>query len=167
MSLDIQGDEDRARPGLRLHPRGEVWRVAEHLAGRFHNNRPGLNADACGQLWRALGGIPVVEVRNCALDRERSAHCTLGVVLLRLRIAEQSHQPVAELLQHMTAKIGHRSRSLVEIGIDEVAPVFGVQLRRDACRADEIAKHHCDRPALGGRRWSRTCRLAQSGSAGT
>ena len=35
-------------------------------------------------------------------------HGAFGVVLLRLRIAEERHQPVAELLQHVAAKIGHR-----------------------------------------------------------
>ena len=39
-----------------------------------------------------------------ALDRERGAHSALGVVLLRVRIAEESHQPVAELLQDMAAE---------------------------------------------------------------
>ena len=53
-------------------------------------------------------GVPGVEVGERALDGERRAHGALGVVLLRLRIAEQRHQPVAELLQHMAAKIGHR-----------------------------------------------------------
>ena len=95
-------------------------------------------------------GVPGVEVGKRALDRERGAHRALGVVLLRLRIAEQRHQPVAELLQHMAAKIGHRRRSLVEIGVDEVAPVLGVELRGEARRADEIAEHHRDRAALGG-----------------
>ena len=32
-----------------------------------------------------------------------------------MRIAEQRHQPVAELLQHMAAQLGHRRRSLVEV----------------------------------------------------
>ena len=50
----------------------------------------------------------------------------------------------------MAAKIGHRRRSLVEIGVDEVAPVLGVQLRGEARRADEIAEHHRDRATLGG-----------------
>ncbi len=149
LSLDIQGDEDRARLGLRLHPRGDIGRVAEHLAGRFHDDRPGLDADARGQFRRAFGDVPGVEVGKRALDRERRAHGALGVVLLRLRIAEERHQPVAELLQHMTAKIGHRRRSLVEIGVDEVAPVLGVQLRGEARRADEIAEHHRDRPTFG------------------
>jgi hypothetical protein len=60
---------------------------------------------------------------------KRRPHGALGVVLLGVRIAEQGHQPVAELLQDMAPKIGHRSRSLIEIGVDEVAPILGVQLR--------------------------------------
>ena len=38
---------------------------------------------------------------------------------------------------------------LVEIGVDEVAPVFGVELRGEARRAYKIAKHHRDRAAFG------------------
>ena len=79
---------------------------------------------------RPLASIPVVEVGERALDRERGAHCALGVVLLSLRIAEQCHQPVAELLQYMAAKIGYRSRSLVEIGVDEIAQNISRGLRR-------------------------------------
>ena len=96
-----------------------------------------------------VAGVSGVEVGERALDGERGAHGALGVVLLRLRIAEQRHQPVAELLQHMAAKPGHRRRSLVEIGVDEVAPVLGVELRGEARRADEIAEHDRDRTALG------------------
>jgi hypothetical protein len=66
-----------------------------------------------------------------------------------VRITEQRHQPVAELFQHMTAETGHRRRSLVEIGVDECAPVFGVEVCGETCRAYEIAEHDCDRAALG------------------
>ena len=44
-------------------------------------------------------GVPGVEFGKRALDGERGAHRALGIVLLRLRIAKQRHQPVAELLQ--------------------------------------------------------------------
>ena len=149
LSLDVHGDEDRPWLGRRLHARGDVRRVAEHLAGRVDDDRPGLEADARRQLRRALGGVPGVEVGKRALDGKRRPHGALGVVLLRLRVAEERHQPVAELLQHMAAKIGHRLRRFVEIGVDEVAPVLGVKFRGKARRADEIAEHHGDRAALG------------------
>ena len=161
LSLDIQGNEDRARLGLRLHPRGDIGRIAEHLAAGFHDDRPGLNADARGKRRGAFAGVSGVDLAKRALDRERRAHRALSVVLLRVRIAEQRHQPVAELLQHMTAKIGHRRRGLVEIGVDEVAPVLGVELRGQACRADEIAEHHGDRAALG-----RDVRILESSAVG-
>jgi len=72
------------------------------------------------------------------------------VVLLRARIAEKRHQPVAEPLQHMAAETGHCLRRLVEIGVDEVAPVFGVELGDKARRADEVEEQDGDRTALGG-----------------
>ena len=77
-------------------------------------------------------GVPGVEVGERALDRERRPHRAFGVVLLRVRIAEQRHQPVAELLQHMAAQARHRGRRLVEIGADEIAPVLGVESRGKA-----------------------------------
>jgi hypothetical protein len=48
---------------------------------------------------------------------------------LRHRIAEQRHQPVAELLGDMAAHLHHRRRSRVEIGADQVAPLLGIELR--------------------------------------
>ena len=148
LPLHARGDEHRPRLGCRLHPRRDVRRLAEHFAGRVDHDRAAFDADAGGKLGRACAGVPGVEFGERTLDGERGAHGALGVVLLRLRIAEQGHQPVAELLQHMAAETRHRSRSLVEIGADEVATIFGVELGRKARRADEIAEHHRDRPAL-------------------
>ena len=149
LPLHARGDEHRPRFGRRLHPRRDVRRLAEHFAGRVDHDEPHLEADAGGKLGRARSGVPGVEVGERALDGERGAHRALGVVLLRLRIAEQGHQPVAELLQHVAAETRHRRGGLVEIGADQVAPVLGVQPRRETRRADEIAEHDRDRTALG------------------
>ena len=104
-------------------------------------------------------GVPRVELGERALDGEGRAHRALGVVLLRPRIAEESHQPVAELLQDMPAKFGRRSRGRIEVGADQVAPVLGVEPRGETRRADEIAEHHRDRTPLGGdfRRFGGDC----------
>jgi hypothetical protein len=74
-----------------------------HFAGPLDHDGPGIETDAGRELRRALGGVSRVQLGEGALDRERRAHCALGVVLLSLRIAEQRHQSVAEPLQHMTA----------------------------------------------------------------
>ena len=149
LPLDRGCNEDRARLGGALDTRGDIGRVAEHFARRFDHHLPGIKADPRGKLRRAFAGVSGVDFDKRALDRERGAHGALGVVLLRVRIAEQRHQPVAELFQHMAAEPGHRRGRLVEIGPDEIAPVLGVELCGETCRADEIAEHDCDRAALG------------------
>ena len=50
----------------------------------------------------------------------------------------------------MAAEPGHRLRGLVEIGVDEIAPVLSVEHGRECGRADKIAEHDCDRPPFGG-----------------
>ena len=105
-----------------------------------------MRAESSGAPFAAFLALRSASARWMA---RRRPHGALGVVLLRVRIAEEGHQPVAELLQHMPAEAGHRRRGFVEIGVDEVAPVFGVELRGEAGRADEIAEHHRDRAALG------------------
>ena len=117
-SLPLDGgcDEDRARLGGALDPRGDIGRVTEHFARCVDHHLPGIKADPRGKLRGAFAGVPSVDLDKGALDRKRRPHGAFGVVLLRVRIAEQGHQPVAELLQHMAAKPGHRHRSLVEIG---------------------------------------------------
>ena len=53
LPLHARGDEHRPRFGRRLHPRGDVRRLAEHLAGRVDHDGPALEADARGKLRRA------------------------------------------------------------------------------------------------------------------
>jgi hypothetical protein len=105
-----RGDEHHPRFGRSLHTRRDVRSFAEDFAGRLHYNRPGLKTDARHKLRRAAAGVASVEVGEPALDREGCAHCPLGVILLRLRVAKEGHQPVAELLQHVAAESGHRRR---------------------------------------------------------
>ena len=151
LPLDGGCDEDRARLGGALDPRGDIGRVAEHFAGRVHYHLPGIEADPRRKLRGAFTGVSGVDFDKRALDRERGAHRALGVVLLRVRIAEQRHQPVAELFQHMAAEPGHRRRGLVEIGAHEITPVLGVELCGHARGPDEVTEHDGDRAALGGR----------------
>ena len=149
LPLHGRGDQHRPRFGRRLHPRRDVGRFAEHFAGRVHHHLAGFEADARDELRRVSAGVPGVEFAERPLDGERGAHRAFGVVLLRVRIAEQRHQPVAEFFQHMAAKPRYRRRGFVEIGPDEVAPILRVEPRREAGRADEIAEHHRDRPPFG------------------
>jgi hypothetical protein len=50
------------------------------------------------------------------LDRERSPRRAFGIVLLRHWITKQHHQPVAQLLGHMTAQFGRSPRGSPHFG---------------------------------------------------
>ena len=163
LKLNIPGDEHRARVGRTLHASGDIRRIAEHLARRLDHNRARLESDARGELRRAFRGVSSIDLGKGALDRERRPHRALGVVLLCGRIAEEGHEPVAEPLQHVAAKPSHRRCGLVEIGVDQAAPILGVEPRRERRRTDQIAEHDRDRAALGGDfrdsfRWRRRSR---------
>jgi hypothetical protein len=84
------------------------------------------------------------------LDRQCRTDRTLGIVLLRHRIAEQRHHPVAQLLGDLAAHFRDRNRSGAEISADQVAPLFSVQLRGDARRVQQIAEHYYDMTSLAG-----------------
>ena len=150
LPVHAQRDPYFSGRGGALHPRGDVGRLAVDLADGIDHDPPAVEPDAGGELGRAGRGVARVEVGERALDRERRAHGTLAVVLLRLRIAEQRHQTVAELLQHMAAERSHGGRGGVEVTPHQIAPVLGIEPRREARRAHEVAEHHRDRTALGG-----------------
>ena len=123
LALHRAGKDDRARLGERLDARRDIGRLAEHLAGRIDHDRPGVEPDARNKFGSALACAPGVEFGEGALD---CRHRALGVVLLRLRVAKQGQQPVAEPFQHVPAKGGHRSRRRVQVAAHQIAPVFGV-----------------------------------------
>ena len=150
LTLHPRRDQDRARLGQRLHPRGNVGDVAINLAARIEDGGTGFKADAGDELRLGRSGILAIELGQGALDRQRRACRALGVVLVRQRIAEQAHQPVAEFFRDVAAHFGDRGGSGVEIGADEVAPFLGIELRGDRGRADQIAEHDGEIAALTG-----------------
>ena len=90
-----------------------------------------------------------VQLGDRPLDAERSQDGAFGVILLRLRIAEEGHQSVAQSFQDVPAEADHRLRRLVEIGVDKVAPVLRVESSGKLGRTDKVAEHHRDRAPLG------------------
>ena len=94
--------------------------------------------------------ILAVKFGERALNRQRSACSALRVVLVCHRIAEQRHQPVAELLRHMAAHLGNRRRGGIEVSADEIAPLLSIKLRGNAGRTHQIAEHDREIAALAG-----------------
>ena len=131
LTLNAGGDQHRSRIGQRLDPRGDIGRVAEHLARCVDHHLPGRNADAGDELRTARAGVLAVQFGERALDGQRGANRAFGIVLLRDRVSEQRHQPVAELLGDTPAHSRHRLRGSVEVGADQIAPILGVERGRN------------------------------------
>ena len=54
LPLDSGGDEDRARVGGALDPRGDIGRVAEHFTRCVDHHLPGIKADSRGEFRARL-----------------------------------------------------------------------------------------------------------------
>src|ERR1700674_5617440 len=89
-------DRDRAWFGGRLNPRRDIGHVAKDVrlvAGAFTNHhRARIDTDPCGEL--RMSGL-FVELFDRVEEREARASGALGVVVVRLRIAEIGHHAVA------------------------------------------------------------------------
>ena len=107
LALDSPGDHNRTRLSQGLGSRCYVGHFAEYLSRRVHHHRPRVDCNA-GCQHRLAGAIVLaVQFGERALYGESCTHCTFRVVLLRHRITEERHQPVAELLGDLAAHIGN------------------------------------------------------------
>ena len=133
LMLHRGGDKHRSWLGGALDAGGNVGCVAEDFASRVDYDRAAFEADTGGEGREATRGVSRVKVSKGAQDREAGASGTLRIILLRLRIAEQGHDPVAELFQNVAAVLGDRIRGFVEVAPHKLSPVLCVELRREAC----------------------------------
>ena len=150
-------DHDRAGLGGRLHPRGDVHRVAE---GRVlvaqvgadipDHDGPGVDAGAdvevdalcCLQLARELIG---------RLDHvERSEDRPLGVVFVRHRGTEERQHRVALELGDRALVAEDGPGHEVERLVDDRRPILGIDLLREPGRADDVGEQRGDGLALAG-----------------
>ena len=73
LPLHRRSHENGSRFSEGLDARGDVRRLAEHLAGRVDQDGAGVEADARGELGRAGTRVAGVKIGERALDSERSA----------------------------------------------------------------------------------------------
>ena len=66
------------------------------------------------------------------------AHRLLGVVLMRLRIAEIDQHAVAHVFRHEAAEAAHRLGNAFLIGRNDLAQVLGVHAGRECRRTNEV-----------------------------
>jgi hypothetical protein len=116
-------------------------------------------------------------------DREPSAGRALGVILMRLGIAEINEHAVAHIFGDKTAKPGNGVGDRAVVAADQLAQVLGIKAGGQWRRADQIAEHHGQLPPLrlrlggswcitrchchpsGGHRGGFECTLGQGGDS--
>ena len=62
--------------------------------------------------------------------REPGTDRTFRIVFMRLGVAEINQHPIAHVLRHKAVETGDCVRDRVVIGVDEVAQILRVKLRR-------------------------------------
>ena len=154
-----------------LQARREVRRLADDAAllrlarsdQVADHDQPGRDADT--GLQRSAG------LQRCHRrdQLQPRPHRPLGVVLMRLRIAEIHQHAVAHVLRHEPAEALHGLGDAFLIGRNDLAQVLRVHAGGERRRADQVREHHRDLAALGGvleadavdcRRCRRVARLA-------
>jgi hypothetical protein len=144
-------NHDRPRRCQRLQPRCEVGGLADHrlllrrqIAG---HHQPGRNANARFDLFPARCPQPTDHPE----DVQPGAHRPLGVILMRLRIAEIDHHPIAHELGEMTLVAGDDADAGIPVGAVQPAQILWIEPRRKRRRAHQVAKHHRHLAAFGRR----------------
>ena len=108
LPLDGRGDKHCSRLRRGLNSRGNIGRFPEHLAGLVDDHGTALEADTNGKLRSASRRVSAFSFTQRLLDAEGGPDGSFGVILLRLWIAEDGHQPIAKPLKHVAAEPGHR-----------------------------------------------------------
>ena len=116
----------------------EVWRLADYapLLRSTGTNQIANHDEAAGDadphVQRLLRGEPADRVD----DRQPGAGRALGIVLVRLGIAEINQHAVAHILGDKAAKAADRVGDAAMIGADNFAQILGIEARGQRRRAD-------------------------------
>jgi hypothetical protein len=151
LSPGAVGYDQGARPGQRLQSGGEVRGLADHaplLCGAGADqiaNDDEASGDAEPHVQRLLCGEPADRVD----DRQPGAGRALGVVLMRLGIAEINEYAIAHILGDKTAKAADGIGDAAMVGADDLAQILGIEARGQGRRTDQVAEHDRQLPPLG------------------
>ena len=162
------GDDDHVRLGDPLQPCRKVRRLADDAALlRFarsdqvaDDNKARGNSDTC------LQGNARLQRGDCRDYFQPGPHGPLGVVLMRLRIAEVDQDAVAHVFRHEAVEAAHGLGDAFLIGRNDFAQVLGVHAGRERRRTDKVREHHRDLAAFGGVPRGRVCCRRIGGAVG-
>jgi hypothetical protein len=172
LSPGAVGNDQGAGPGQRLQTGGEVWGLADHdpLLRRTHADQIADDDEASGDadpnVQRLLCGEPADRID----DREPGASRPLGIVLMRLGIAEINQHAIAHIFGDKAAKAADGVGDAAMVGTDDLAQILGIEARGQRRRTNQIAEHHSQLAPLGlgcGVRRGRSRHVLGRGTPGT
>jgi hypothetical protein len=73
----------------------------------------------------------------------------LGIVFMRLRIAEVNEFAITHIFRDKSIKSGDRLGDAFVVRADHGAQIFGVHAGGERSRTDEVGEHHGNLPAFG------------------
>jgi hypothetical protein len=144
-------DQQRTRLGQALQPSGEVGALADDslLLGGARPDQITHDDDPGGQPNADLQSVERLQLADALDQGEPSENRTLGVVLVRLRVAEIDQHPVAHILGDKSGKAADRLRYAAMVYADHLTQVFGIKTCGKLRRADKIAEHDRQLSPLG------------------
>ena len=86
---------------------------------------------------------------TASIDAQPRPDRPLGIVLMRLRVAEIDQHAVAHVFGDKAVELGDDFGDGAVIRGDDLAQILGIEPRRQRGRADQVAEHHRQLPAFG------------------
>src|SRR5215470_16195401 len=114
-----------------------------------------MDAQAHGQLHSPLPPQASSKLPHGVEHPEPSPYGALGVIFVRQGVAEVDQQAIAEILRDMALKAGDHLGAAILVGAHNLPQLFGVKLRRERGRADQVTEEHSELAAFC--LWSRWC----------
>ena len=143
------GDQHCTRRRRRLHPRGDIGRVAENVrlpaTARADHYRARIDSDPRRQLRLRL---VFVELCDGVEDRETRTRGALPIIVVRHGITAKRHHAVAQILRDMAAEALDRLGRRAMVTRNDFAPFLGIELRGKGGRAHEVAEQDRQMPAF-------------------
>ena len=145
-------DDDRVRLGDPLQTRREVRRLADNPRSCAAPDpiRSPTTTKPVAMPTRVCSGAAGLQSAHRLDQLQSRPYCSLGIILMRLRIAEVYEDTVAHVLRHEPAEALDSLGDAFLIGGNDLAQVLRVHAGGECRRADEVREHHRDLAALGG-----------------
>src|SRR5262249_15309389 len=94
--------------------------------------------------------MPSPKIQDSLNQLKASAYCALRIILMCMRVSEVREHAVAHVLRYKSAGLGNLFSAAAMVAGDDLPHVFGIEASGESGRADEVAEHDGNLPALGG-----------------